>query len=103
NVNIIIVKDRMKDFFAKIPKLEEKIKERFADYALEQAMIEARNYPPQMQDLIISWSAGGFIGNRVALMTMDILYGNGTFKTLTDRERITSNLLMFSDILPVSE
>jgi hypothetical protein len=42
----------------------------------------------------------GFIGNTVALMVMDILYGNETFKELTDREKITSNLLMFCDVLP---
>ena len=33
-------------------------------------------------------------------MVMDILYSNGTFKPLTDQEKVTSNLLMFSDIIP---
>jgi hypothetical protein len=56
--------------------------------------------PPQMRDLVICWNTNGFIGNTVALMVMDILYGNGTFKELTDREKITSNLLMFCDVLP---
>lgn len=53
-----------------------------------------------MRDLVICWNTNGFIGNTVALMVMDILYGNGTFKELTDREKITSNLLMFCDVLP---
>ena len=53
-----------------------------------------------MQDLIVSWTAGGFVSNTVALMVMDILYGNGTFQALTDREKITSNLLLFTDVLP---
>ena len=31
---------------------------------------------------------------------MDILYSDGTFAPLTDKERVTSNLLMFTDVLP---
>ena len=54
-----------------------------------------------MQDLIFSWTASGFISNEVALMVMDILYGNGTLKALTDREKITSNLIVFTDVLPL--
>ena len=30
---------------------------------------------------------------------MDMLYGNGTFKELTE-EKITSQLIMFSDVIP---
>jgi hypothetical protein len=30
----------------------------------------------------------------------DILYESGVFKPMTDAERVTSNLLMFSDTLP---
>lgn len=99
-VNIMIVKGDFNEFFAKIPPLDEKTRKNFAHYALETAEILARDYPPQMRDLVISWNAGGFIGNIVAIMVMDILYGSGTFKELTDRERITSNLLMFCDVLP---
>lgn len=64
-------------------------------------MLKARNYPAQMQDLIIYEGVAGFIGRDVALMVMDILYANGTFKPLTEEEKITSNLIMFSDVLPV--
>lgn len=99
-VNIMVVKGKAEDFFARIPALEEKFKKQFADYAFEYAQIIARDYPPQMQDLIVSWTAGGFVSNTVALMVMDILYGNGTFQALTDREKITSNLLLFTDVLP---
>ena len=63
-------------------------------------MLSARRYPPQMQDLIIAWGVEGFIGSTVALMVMDILYGEGVFKPLTEEERVTANLLMFSDMLP---
>jgi len=42
----------------------------------------------------------GFIGTQTAVMVMDMLYNNGTLKPLTERERITSNLIMFSDVLP---
>ena len=99
-VNIMVVKGSMEDFFAKIPALNDEIKARFADKALEFAMLSARRYPPQMQDLIIAWGVGGFIGSTVALMVMDILYGEGVFRPLTEEERVTANLLMFSDMLP---
>ena len=99
-VNIMVVRGNQKEFFAKLPLLDESLKARFADYALEQAMLLAKNYPPQMRDLIVSWNVGGFISRTVALMVMDILYENGTFKPLTENEKVTSNLLMFCDILP---
>lgn len=99
-VNIMIMQATAEDFFKKIPKPDEGFKERFADYALETAMLEAKAYPPQMQDLVINWGVGSFIGNEVALMVLDILYGDGTFKPLTESEKVTSTLLMFSDILP---
>ena len=33
-------------------------------------------------------------------MVLDILYGNGTFRPLTENERVGINLLVFSDVLP---
>lgn len=33
-------------------------------------------------------------------MVMDILYNNGTFKELSENEKVTSNLIMFCDKLP---
>lgn len=99
-VNIMVVKGNAEDFFSKIPVLDEKFKKMFADYALEMAAEEAKAYPPQMRDLVISCSAGGFVSNTVAVMVMDILYGNGIFRPLSDNERVTSNLIMFCDVLP---
>lgn len=99
-VNIMVIKGGPNDFFSKIPELNEAVKKQFANYALEITEIYARNFPPQMQDLIIATNTNNFIGNIVAVMIMDILYGNGTFKKLNDREKVTSNLIMFSDVLP---
>lgn len=99
-VNIMIVKGKHDDFFGKIPSLSETIRDRFAKSALEYAMLEAKDYPPQMQDLVLSWGVSGFIGTIVAVMVMDILYADGTFRPLTENEKVTSNLIMFSDILP---
>lgn len=99
-VNLMVIKGKSEDFFEKIPTLDERHRKKFADYALESAMLEAKSYPPQMQDLIISRGTGLFVGNDVALMVLDILYGNGTLKPLTENERVTSNLIMFSDMLP---
>ena len=99
-VNIMVIKGSPENFFARIPVLNDEIKARFANKALEFAMLSARRYPPQMQDLIIAWGVGGFISSTIALMVMDILYGEGMFKPLTEQERVTANLLMFSDTLP---
>ena len=84
-----------------VPHLDEGIARMFADMALEHASAVAKGYPEQMHDLIIVDEAGGFIANNtVALMVMDILYSNGTFRPLTENERVTANLIMFSDTLP---
>ena len=101
HVNIMVVKGKAEDFFSKIPELDDKLKKQFADYALEYAQISACEYPAQMRDLIFSWAANGFVSNAVALMVMDILYKEGIFKALTDREKITSNLILFTDVLPI--
>ena len=64
-------------------------------------MAEAKFYPAQMQDLIVC-THSNFISNTVAMMVMDILYSDGTFALLSEKEKITANLLMFSDTLPNS-
>ena len=96
----MIVKGKAEEFFKKIPALDDKSKKQFADYALEMAEAVAKNYPVQMRDLVIAWNAGGFVSNTVAVMVMDILYSNGTFRELTENEKVTSDLLMFCDVLP---
>ncbi len=87
-------------FFQKIPALEESLKRKYTDMALEYAMNNARRYPPQMQDLLVSWGVNGFIDQRCALMVMDILYQNGCFRPLAEEEMAASTLIMFSDTLP---
>ena len=99
-INIMVVKGKAEDFFNKLPALDDETKKQFAQYAIEAAEVEARRYPPQMHDMIINMIAENFVGNSVGVMVMDILYGNGTFRTLTENERITSQLIMFSDRLP---
>ena len=100
HINLMIVKEQRTDFFAKIPDFSHKCNKKFAAKALEYASMEAKHHPPQMQELIINWEASCFIGNAVALMVLDELYENGTFKPLTEQEKATANLLMFADILP---
>ncbi len=87
-------------YFDKIPGLDEEIKKQYADKVLEFAMQEAKNYPPQMQDLIIRDTVADFMGPTLSVMVLDILYANSTFRPLTENEKITANLIMFSDILP---
>lgn len=102
-VNIMVLKCEEKDFFDMLPKPDKDILDEFAKFALEQAMVVAKLYPPQMQDYIIWEFVTRFIGNEVAMMVMDILYDENHFKPLTEKEKVTTNLLMFSDLLPKDE
>lgn len=99
-INIMIVNSDANAFFEGIPCPEKKLIDEFAGSVLEQAMIEAKLYPPQMQDYVISKFVRYFIGVNVAMMVMDELYDNGVLRPLSEEEKTTANLLMFSDILP---
>ncbi len=99
-IGIMIVKGDRQAIERRIPPLDDAVKQQFIDHALEWAAQNAKQYPPQMQDLIMSRNVSGFIGNTVALMVLDMLYENGTFTPLTEQEKVTANLLMFSDLLP---
>lgn len=102
-VNIPIIKETigtMNEFFGKLPPLHEEMERKFARAALDFATQAAKRYPQQMQDLVISRNVQLFISSTVALMVLDILYGNGTFRPLTENERVSANLLVFSDVLP---
>jgi len=99
-INIMMYKGSKKDFFDKLPKIPANLLKKMSELALENAMMEAKYYPPQMQDLVVFYNVECFPENEVALMVMDILYGNGTFKELTEEEKVTSQLIMFSDVIP---
>ncbi len=99
-VNVMVVKEKMWDFHNRIPCIPQDIIDRFSKTALEFATISAKHYPPQMQDRVIQETVTSFIGSGVALMTMDKLYEKGYFKPLTENEKVTADLFMFSDVLP---
>jgi hypothetical protein len=99
-IQTMVTKGDYREFFNKIPELDKNIKAQFAKFALETAMATAKEYPTQMQDFVVAVEAESFISNTVAVMVMDILYGNGTFRPLTEEEKATSLLLVFSDTLP---
>ncbi len=99
-VNAIVVKDEKRTLFANIPTPDEETKALFADFALENAMAMAKKYPTQMQDLVVANQMGRFIGNTVAIMALEILYENGTFKPLGDKEKFAINRIVFADALP---
>lgn len=99
-VNAIVVKDEKRELFAKIPELDEKTQSMFANFALENAMARAKEYPAQMQDLVVAKFVSGFIENTVAIMALEILYENGTFKPLGDKEKFAINRIVFADVLP---
>ena len=99
-VNVMVVKDDMLKFIERIPELDSEIKDEFAQYAMDQAIQTAKYYPEHMQDFQIYRFFHGFISPMEALMVLDELYDTGVFKPLLEEERVTSQLLMFSDILP---
>ncbi len=99
-INIMILKQTYDSFDKLIPAPEKVLLDEFAKYALDQAMVKAKQYPPQVQDIVIVDFMRNFIGYPVAMMVMDELYDNKLFRPLTSQEKITANLLMFCDQLP---
>ena len=99
-VNIMVVNDAFDAFVERLPDLDEAVKKQFYDFALEQAMLEAKAYPPQMQDLVVADTVRSFISRTVGMMVLDILYENGTFRPLSEQDKVSANLLMFCDRLP---
>ena len=99
-VMVMVVKEEMQKIFDRIPELDKEIKDEIAGFAMEQAVESAKSYPKHMQDYQIYRFFNGFITPSEALMAVDELYDSGVFKPLTEEERVTSQLLMFSDRLP---
>ncbi len=99
-VCVMVARNEVKDEIERIPPVSEDILHRFARAALEYAMNEAQDYPPQMQDLIVCDKTYSFLGPTVALMTCDLLYERGVWKPLTEAERAAVDLIVFSDTLP---
>ncbi len=99
-VMVMVVKEEMQKFFDRIPELDKEIKDEIAGFAMEQAVESAKSYPKHMQDYQIYRFFNGFITPSEALMAVDELYDSGVFKPLTEEERVTSQLLVFSDRLP---
>jgi len=99
-VNVTVVRGTSEEFFGSIPSIPEDMKRQFTDIALEHAMAVAKNYPPQVRDYIVGGQAKYFLGSISAMMVLDIMYGDGTFKALTEDERVSANLIMFADVLP---
>lgn len=99
-VNVMVINSTIEDFSEMIPKPDQALLDKFAGYALEQAIIVAKEYPPRMQDLEIWEFVRFFISYDVAMMVMDILYDKKVFHPLTESEKVAANLLVFSDSLP---
>ena len=97
---IMIARGTPEEWYEKIPAPDPVLLRRFTDDALAYAVSAAADYPPQMRDLIVAQEANSFFGCIPALLVTDLLYKNGTFREMTDAERITAQLVMFSDVLP---
>ena len=102
-VRVMVAHREVKEEIERIPPVGEEILRRFADAALEYAVTAARADPPQMQDLVVYEKTQDFLSSVVALMTRDLLYERGVWKPLTEAERVAVDLMVFSDILPVSD
>ena len=99
----MVARNEVRDEIERIPPVGDDVLRKFADAALEYAMAEARQYPPQMQDLIVSKSMLTFAGPTVALMTRDLLFERGVWKPLTKAEEVAVDLMVFSDTLPAKD
>ncbi len=96
-VNIMVASPEVNKLLENLPSLPKERARRYIDAELEAQQLEARNYPEQMRDLILN---GNISPNNLAVIVLNKLYENGTFKPLTENEKVTSQLIMFSDKLP---
>ena len=99
-LNVLVVKKTMEEFDALIPSPDKEQLDEFAKIAIEQAVMLAKNYPPQMQDFIVFEFVKWYVDNTVAMIVLDKLYDSGEYKPLTQSEKATANLIVFSDRLP---
>ena len=99
-LNVLVVKKSMEEFDALIPSPDKDQLDEFAKIAIEQAVMLAKNYPPQMQDFIVFEFVKWYVDNTIAMIVLDKLYDSGEYKPLTESEKATANLLVFSDRLP---
>ena len=99
-LNVLVVKKSMEEFDALIPSPDKDQLDEFAKIAIEQAVMLAKNYPPQMQDFIVFEFVKWYVHNTIAMIVLDKLYDSGEYKPLTESEKATANLLVFSDRLP---
>ncbi len=99
-LNVLVVKKSMEEFDALIPSPDKDQLDEFAKIAIEQAVMLAKNYPPQMQDFIVFEFVKWYVDNTVAMLVLDKLYDSGEYKPLTQSEKATANLIVFSDRLP---
>ena len=60
-VNLIVVKEEGDKFFQKIPLVSQQLRGTLVQKALENATMKAKQYPPQMQDLIMNWEKNSII------------------------------------------
>ncbi len=99
-LNVLVVKKSMEEFDSLIPSPTKDQLDEFAKIAIEQAVMLAKNYPPQMQDFIVFEFVKWYVDNTIAMIILDKLYDSGEYKPLTESEKATANLLVFSDRLP---
>lgn len=96
-VNIMVTHHDVYKLLENLPSLPQDQARRYIDAELEAQQLEARDYPEQMHELILN---GNISPNSLAVLVLNKLYENGTFKPLTENEKVTSQLIMFSDKLP---
>lgn len=99
-VNIMIALPEVYKLLENLPSLPDDQARKFIDAELEAEQISAMDYPEQMQDLILNNGKNILLSNSLAILVLNKLYENGTFKPLTENEKVTSQLIMFSDKLP---
>lgn len=76
-LNVLVVKKSMEEFDALIPSPDKDQLDEFAKIAIEQAVMHAKNYPPQMQDFIVFEFVKWYVDNTVAMIVLDKLYDSG--------------------------
>ncbi len=82
-----------------VPEIPAELKEKLAIYTGKSYELYKNDYPPQIQDLIKN-NSRYVLTPSIAMMVLDFMTEDGELPAFTENQKITLNLIVFSDKLP---
>ncbi|MCL2063228.1 MAG: hypothetical protein FWG98_02510 [Candidatus Cloacimonetes bacterium] len=99
-VNMVIVKPSEKVLLEMLPEMVVRLKTISKELDEEIFNVDKSQFPSHMHDLCRSWNTDVLAGTEVRTRVLEQLLKKGMLKELTEAQKMTVNIIMFSDILP---